>query len=43
MQDKVTEFCPCTNAIREAGNDEKAEYVASLREENAELPLHVGN
>lgn len=43
MQDEMTEFCPCMNAIREAGKEEEAEDVASVREENAELPLHVGN
>lgn len=39
----MTEFCPCMNVIREVGNKEKAEDVASIREENAKLALHLGN
>lgn len=39
----MTEFCPCTNIIREVGKEEKARDVASIRDENAELLLNVGN
>lgn len=39
----MTEFCPHMNIIREAGKEEKARDVASVRDENAELLLQVGN
>lgn len=43
MQDEMIEFCPRMNAISEVGKEEKAEDIESVREENVELPLHVGN
>lgn len=39
----MTEISPRTNIIREVGKEEKARDVASVRDENTELLLHVGN
>lgn len=43
MPDEMTEFCPRMDTIKEFGKEEKAEDVASVRGENVDLPLHVGN